>query len=287
MTQTMKFGSIEAVVDTFGGELISFKKDGREYAWPGDPAYWTGRAPVLFPVVCALLDNKTRFEGKEYGIQKHGLIRKKDFTLVSCDDHKAVMQITPDEECAAKYPYNFLFTVTHTLTEDGFTTTYRVENKDTRPMPFMLGGHAGFSITSMSNVTLTYACDEDCNLYYTNESGYMDTNLVLGKKITDRKLKLNPADFDRDVIVATDLKSRRINLSDAADGRSFDFIFDDFDVIGIWTPPGKDAPFVCFEPWNGAPAYVNEKPDFEDKPWIRTIAPGEVYEASYSIEIKA
>ncbi|HFU4208964.1 TPA: aldose 1-epimerase family protein, partial [Streptococcus suis] len=34
-----------------GGQIISIKdKDGIEYLWQGDPTYWSGQAPVLFPI---------------------------------------------------------------------------------------------------------------------------------------------------------------------------------------------------------------------------------------------
>ena len=54
-----------AVVRSLGGELISYKKDGKEYVWTGDEKYWTGRAPALFPFVSALKDGKSEIDGKE------------------------------------------------------------------------------------------------------------------------------------------------------------------------------------------------------------------------------
>ena len=50
-------GTMNAVVTDAGAELISFTDgSGMEYIWSGDPAYWSGRNPVLFPVVGGLLD---------------------------------------------------------------------------------------------------------------------------------------------------------------------------------------------------------------------------------------
>ena len=36
-----------------GGSLTSIRnaQTGREYLWQGDPAYWTGQAPNLFPFI--------------------------------------------------------------------------------------------------------------------------------------------------------------------------------------------------------------------------------------------
>ena len=36
---------------TLGGALSSIKdNDGTEYLWQGDATYWSGQAPVLFPI---------------------------------------------------------------------------------------------------------------------------------------------------------------------------------------------------------------------------------------------
>ena len=44
-----------------GGALSSIKdKDGVEYLWQGDTTYWSGQAPVLFPI-CGSLRNVTTY----------------------------------------------------------------------------------------------------------------------------------------------------------------------------------------------------------------------------------
>ena len=46
-----------------GGTLTSIRdaKTGREYLWQGDPAYWTGQAPNLFPFVGRLYPQEFPF----------------------------------------------------------------------------------------------------------------------------------------------------------------------------------------------------------------------------------
>ena len=52
MEITLKKGSLTARVETLGGELVSLRDaSDTEYIWVGDPAYWAGRNPVLFPIV--------------------------------------------------------------------------------------------------------------------------------------------------------------------------------------------------------------------------------------------
>ena len=50
MEIALKKGSLMAQAETLGGELVSLKDgSGTEYIWVGDPAYWAGRNPLLFP----------------------------------------------------------------------------------------------------------------------------------------------------------------------------------------------------------------------------------------------
>ena len=55
----LKRGGCTAAVDTMGGELVSFKDEqGTEYIWGGDPEFWAGQNPNLFPVVGNLTDGR-------------------------------------------------------------------------------------------------------------------------------------------------------------------------------------------------------------------------------------
>ena len=60
-----------------GGTLTSIRdaKTGREYLWQGDPAYWTGQAPNLFPFVGRLYEKTYTLHGKAYPMTIHGFVR--------------------------------------------------------------------------------------------------------------------------------------------------------------------------------------------------------------------
>jgi galactose mutarotase-like enzyme len=63
MNVTLKNNKFTAVVTTHGAELIDFKDaNGVSYIWSGDPAYWSGRNPLLFPIVGNLKDGKIRMD---------------------------------------------------------------------------------------------------------------------------------------------------------------------------------------------------------------------------------
>ena len=87
MNITLKKGNVEAVARSLGGELISYKKNGKEYVWTGDEKYWPGRAPALFPFVSSLVDGKTKIEGKEcYIPTRHGFIRQSELSLIESSE---------------------------------------------------------------------------------------------------------------------------------------------------------------------------------------------------------
>ena len=56
---TIRSDRLEAVVSPLGAELQSLRDSaGRDYLWDGDAAWWTGRAPILFPIVVGLISAK-------------------------------------------------------------------------------------------------------------------------------------------------------------------------------------------------------------------------------------
>ena len=56
MEYTLKLGGLTAVTESFGGELVSLRDEGgMEYIWSGAAPYWSGRNPVLFPIVGRLV----------------------------------------------------------------------------------------------------------------------------------------------------------------------------------------------------------------------------------------
>ena len=107
MDTKMHTAHAEAVGNTLGGELVSYKLDGQEYVWQGLPEYWASHAPVLFPTVGATIDETVKFEGKPYPLKKHGFARKQEFRLIEATGDKLVYELVDNEESHKVYPYKF------------------------------------------------------------------------------------------------------------------------------------------------------------------------------------
>src|SRR5690606_24336170 len=95
---TISNGALTARINPLGAELWSLTDaDGREYMTDADPAFWTGRAPLLFPIVGALKDGRYRLEGAEYVLPKHGFARASRFDPVAIEPSRAQFRLTESE----------------------------------------------------------------------------------------------------------------------------------------------------------------------------------------------
>lgn len=56
-------------------------------------------------------------------------------------------------------------------------------------------------------------------------------------------------------------------------------------LVGIWSPPKKNAPFVCIEPWYGRCDSEVFEGELKEREWEQALAPGEVFQAEYKILI--
>lgn len=291
MEYTLKRGALAARVTTAGGELISLRDGGgTEYIWQGDPASWTGRNPILFPIVGALVNETIRFGGREYHMKQHGFARRSEFTLEEQGEDYAVLGLRESEATLAQYPFPFHFRVRHQLTEEGFATSFMVENTGDGPMPFCVGAHTAFRCPLDPGETF-----EDYQLVFDRE-GTADT-LLLDERghYTGRRerwieesgtLRLQHRMFDLlDTLVFEGLRSTGVRLVHPGTGRGVYVRFEGFPMIAFWTKPEASAPYLCIEPWHGCGAYVDESGEFTGKPHVITLAPGEERTLTYTVSL--
>lgn len=293
MNTEIKTARASAIGSTLGGELVSYKLDGKEYVWEGLPEYWASHAPVLFPTVGSTIDESVKFEGKAYPLKKHGFARKMEFRLLESTADKLVYELFDSAASHEVYPYKFRLLVTHEISDTGFCTTYTVENIDTKPIWFCIGGHAGFRCPmndgeKFSDYKLVFDKVENEDVIYTTNygGGYIDASLPITDKLKNtNEWDLDYNDYDVDVLLTKKLKSRGVKLINKNTGKGVYFDFTGFDALGIWTPPHKKAPFVCIEPWNGLPAHLGETGNFEDKPYAINLEVGKSYSVGYKAKI--
>ena len=85
---TLHNENVSVTLKSLGAELTSIKDaSGTEYLWQGNPEFWSGQAPVLFPIVgCLRNGTATIGDNKTCSFGRHGLARRLEFDLVSSSD---------------------------------------------------------------------------------------------------------------------------------------------------------------------------------------------------------
>ncbi|MBC8586005.1 aldose 1-epimerase family protein [Youxingia wuxianensis] len=289
---TLKCGKATAKVNSTGGEFSSYiPANGREYMYQVDPQVWGSQSPVLFPIVGSIKDSQVKINGKPYSMNKHGNLRKLEFQVGKHGDDFIEMYLESDEALFKTYPFHFIIHATHTIFEDGFTTTYLVENKSGERMPMCIGGHPGFKCPiyegeKFTDYVLKFECVED-GVNSLAPNGYVITGTEILPQLAGKDtLPLSHDLFDdRDALIFANPKSRRVKLINPSTGKGLEFSFPKFDALGVWSAPKKNADYVCLEPWCGLPAYENETGNFEDKPYVKFVNPGECFKISYSMTV--
>ena len=109
MDYSLSNDKLDVIFKSKGGTLKSIKnKDGLEYLWQGDPAYWSGQSPVLFPICGSLRNGRaTVGNGKTMTMSRHGIIRKREFTMEEQTEDRIVFSIVSDNETRKQFPYDF------------------------------------------------------------------------------------------------------------------------------------------------------------------------------------
>lgn len=77
MLHTIENEKLLCTIESCGVEIRSLKNkaSGEEYIWQIDPSIWGSSSPILFPAIGKIKADKMRFDGKEYAMPKHGIIR--------------------------------------------------------------------------------------------------------------------------------------------------------------------------------------------------------------------
>ncbi len=274
---------IMITVDSHGAELVSIRdrESGREYMWSGDAAYWGRVSPVLFPVVGNYKDHKTTYKDTVYESGQHGFARDMDFHLASKMEDELWFVLKDNKETMSKYPFHFSLLIGYRITGRNIRVMWNVMNDDSRNMFFSIGGHPAF------------ACPvEGCSLEFDVAgplvSGVIDENGLLSERtkefsLSNGKLALSHALFDEDALIF-EKQVHAVTLYDA-DGVGMLSVSFDSPLLGIWSPKGKNAPFVCIEPWYGRTDRSSFDGDLTMREWGNELKRSEVFNAHYDIRI--
>ncbi len=290
MIHTIQSGHLEVSIKQVGMELSSIKnkQTDTEYLWQGDPQYWSGQAPILFPIIGLLKENSTIINGKEYAIPKHGFVRHSSKTVVV---HKEIdkigFQLNWDEELLQVFPFKFQFEVTFQVTGKKLNIAHTIRNLGDTELLYNLGGHPAFNCPltedeEYTDYSIQFEYPETEESWLLNDDGLI-TDHSIPMLENNSTLRLHRSLFDDDALIFRNLKSNHATLTSDITGDILRVDFHEFPYLGIWAKP--NAPFVCIEPWHGIADVESSNRQFLMKEKLRHIKPGEEESLSYSITI--
>lgn len=275
---TVSDGGWTASVRTLGAELQSVRDpQGHEYIWQGDPAVWSGRSPLLFPIVGRQKDDTLDYgNGTEYKMKAHGFAKTQIFSVASRTEREAELILYDNEATRSQYPFAFSLRSAFSLSSNVLTVRRTVRNTGDQPLPFLLGEHIGFCVPMEEGLTYSdyrvrFEKRETLDNFPLNGDHYLDTHepYINNEDI----LPLDPLMFANDARILRDPVSRSVRLESARGSRSVQVDFPDYTSLGLWAKPR--APYLCIEPWVGHDSFAGDSHLMSEKDSLVVLASGE------------
>lgn len=280
----LKSENLTAVISRRGGEIRSLKYRGTELIWQGDPTYWEGSAPLLFPFCGRVKAGIYRWQNDEYPMPIHGFLPT---TWMFCpkirSDH-LTLTLTDSPETREIYPFSFKLTLNYRLTRSALRLTATVAAGDTG-LPFSFGCHPGFNLPvntdGFAGAHLRFHHSDSLSRIEITESGLLGNGRT-DYPLTDNILPLTPDPAGGcGIFFEVPQEQRALTLTAPTLPCDIRMEYADFPVLGLWH--AESAPYLCIEPWQGLPAPDGIPTDLAHKPATVYLAPGE--EQTFTLHI--
>jgi galactose mutarotase-like enzyme len=262
-----------------GAELTSINGYGHEYLWTSDSNFWNRHAPVLFPIVGSLKDKKYTFNNKVYELNQHGFARDNDFTVIEEGQDYIIYSFKYNDETLKNYPFKFELRIKYQLLFDELKIDYEVFNLDSKDMYFGIGGHPGFNIKNINEYQLLINGSYD---RYTLDGAFIDKTL----KNQSGNIECSKQFFSNGAFIYIPNNNNDKIITLAYKGHPYiEMTFQDFPIMGVWTPEHGNAPFICLEPWDGIADFKdNMSKNLLDKQHMQKLSIDETKKYSYKIK---
>ena len=284
---TLGSEELSAEIDPRGAQLSVLRDSaGRDLLWNGDPAVWSGRAPLLFPIVGAVAGGEYRVGGETYHLARHGFARNRLFSLEGATSSIATFRLSSDEATLSVYPFRFELAVRFALEGSTLTLTTTVRNTGDGELTASSGYHPGFRWPlpyghARSSHFILFDSEEPDPVRRIDAGGLLMPQ-PQPSPVENRRLTLTDALFQNDAVIFDKIKSRAVTYG-SQQGPRIRVSFPDTPYLGVWSKPG--APFVCIEPWHGVTDPVGFNGEFRDKPGVFHVAAGDSFVTRMAITL--
>lgn len=281
---------LKVTVASLGAELQSIydKDKEQEYLWNGDGKYWPRRAPVLFPFVGMLKNKEYIYQGKAYDMTQHGFARDFEFECTCQEESCLWFRLNSSERTLELYPFEFIFEIGYELDGRCLKVLWKVTNPSENKMYFSIGAHPGFmcplkDCEKQPSYFIDFHTDKNLQYNLIKQDGLVG---IYGEELAlDQGIvSIDAHMFDRDALIIENSQTQAVSLLDSHK-KPYVTVHFDAPLFGVWSPAGKNAPFVCIEPWYGRCDRVDFNGTLEQREYGQKLDAHAVFEKNYIIEI--
>ncbi|MDQ0454446.1 aldose 1-epimerase family protein [Rhizobium paknamense] len=278
---------LSAEISSLGAELQSLvTKDGASLLWNGDSEWWTGRSPILFPIVGKAPNDRLTINGETYAMAQHGLARRREFTLVEQTAQSCRHELLADDTTRAVYPFDFRLQLEHSLRDDCLTVTATVTNSGKGAMPYGIGFHPAFlwPLPGAEGRPHRIMLKNGAEPELVRLEGGLLGETRHPSPFKAGELVLDFSQFAEDAMIFPEGAGSALTYS-APGAPKLHFSFENLPNLAIWQKPG--APFICIEPWHGMAAEQGGSDALASRPYTSTLETHQSARYSFSVSIEA
>ncbi|MBQ2901334.1 MAG: aldose 1-epimerase family protein [Agathobacter sp.] len=294
MRYVLENEKLRVEIDSFGAELKSVrdKTTNQEYMWQGDPKYWGRTSPVLFPFVGSLKNGSYLHEGKTYTMPQHGFARDMEHQMLSKTETTIYFKLVTSEETLANYPFSFVLNIGYELVENELKVLWEVSNNSVnKHMHFGIGAHPAFNCPihgedSKAGYKLFFGGVDEIRHHGNELDSGLSLNEDLVLPLENHRATITPEFFDRCTYIVEGRQTNEVGIEDP-DGNRFVTVLFDMPLFALWSPEGKNAPFLCIEPWCGRCDSVDFEGTLKARAFDNCLEAGNKFNTSYTIRFGA
>ena len=88
---------LQATVSSLAAEVVSLKKNGKEFIWDRNNDDWHNCNPILFPIVGPLKNNSYTYNNKQFSLTQHGFLRRSQFNFIEVKKDSLILQFKQND----------------------------------------------------------------------------------------------------------------------------------------------------------------------------------------------
>lgn len=270
---------VKVMINTRGAEIKSVVCNDKEYMWQADPEYWGRTAPVLFPFVGKLKDDKYIVNDRTIDMQQHGFLRDREFYVTAQTANSVTFEYKSTGVDYAVYPFEFTVQIGYLVVDRKVTTTYNVINNGNYPLSYQIGAHPAFNVESVDDLKLVFPEQLVTKHYFADG---LQTEV---EQATINEQQLSYELINTNIPCYSDFSKRELVLKNKGEDY-IKFNFNSMEYLAVWSPEFKNAKFICIEPWNGICSRADQ-PDYllENKAGMNVLNANASESCTFSFEL--